>query len=782
MINRKLLIAICATLIVGAMPPVHVAATDITADTVIEESKEAQDNTGDDATTVDTLGVPNEPVAANNNYDVDAEAADILEEIKHEADRIESMIDYAQDINSAAMPVTVKPSYEAEYIRDFEYSQNIVMSGIYETNSYYFETEKYQDIQYVYAQLEVELSQLLYDVPATLSFAVNGMPVASYKMDYRNGKNQTMYVEVPVDMLKTGFNSFEISGYARTSEEYGCVDEFANINWVSIKKGSYIQVGYSLVDYQNNINYYPYPFISSMDTKGENLEIVVSDKCETSEMATALVLRADLSNETEKEDLISLVKYSDSGKDVNRILVARTNNIPAEFQAVVSESKSGIDLSNSAMVLITGELNKNITMIITSDNDDCLAEVAMMLMDEDRVSQEKTNIAVVHADSSKVMRDYLNEKKMEVGKYTLDSFREDGLSFVGPFHQAADIYLPFSGGYVLADSGKIVLKFRYSENLDFNRSMVTVFWGDVPVASKKLLKENAGGDELAFVMPNDVIGTSATKISIAFELEIPDMICTPNNGEMPWAYVSKNSSFYLPTGTENNYTFSMRPYPFEIASRYNGVLVVLPDNMTATEMETIGRLISIYGENILPYGDLKVVYASGFNEAEAKEKNLVVVGTYQDNNLIKSLNDKMHFAYQADGKAFMSNKELIMSDNYAKDIGTLQLIYSPYADDKAVLMAAAIDDMTMKNIDSFMRLDENVWKFEKDTVLIDSDMEIKTFKIAEPRDQERAPILKTVMEENHDAAMFTIVAAAVMVLILLSVILILIRIYIRKKK
>ena len=45
----------------------------------------------------------------------------------------------------------------------------------------------------------------------------------------------------------------------------------------------------------------------------------------------------------------------------------------------------------------------------------------------------------------------------------------------------------------LSDAGKITLNFRYSENLDFDRSMITVFWGDVPIASKRLEKDKGNG-------------------------------------------------------------------------------------------------------------------------------------------------------------------------------------------------------------------------------------------------------------------------------------------------
>ena len=71
-----------------------------------------------------------------------------------------------------------------------------------------------------------------------------------------------------------------------------------------------------------------------------------------------------------------------------------------------------------------------------------------------------------------------------------------------------------------------------------------MYWGETPIASKKLTKERSSGDELTFTIPADVVGTSAGKVSIAFDLEIQDLICTPRQMDMPWGYVTKDSILY----------------------------------------------------------------------------------------------------------------------------------------------------------------------------------------------------------------------------------------------
>lgn len=681
----------------------------------------------------------------------------------------------------AADPLTVLDIPEAPYYTDFAYSENILFSGVYRTHRYYFQVPEYWDSRYIYAQIEVELSQLIQDVPASLTFMLNDIPVATYRMDYRSGRTQVFYVDIPLEYLKEGYNTFDITGYVRLYDEEGCIDDFSGANWVCVRDSSFIQVGYAAMDPNRRISAYPYPFLSSMNESGSETEILVSDKCDSGELAAALLLRADLGSETKLEDRITLARLCDSSDRAGRrVVVSLRENLNDHYLAAAEEILKGQSLSDWAMVAFLEEGDVD-TLLITSDNGDALAEAAMMLMDESRVSQERSDVAFVGVNSSESIRAQIGSS-LESGRMTLDSLLNSGLSFVGPFHQEGDIYLPFSGGYVLAESGMVDLKFRYSENLDFDRSVITVYWGDVPVSSKRLTKENAGGDSLSFTMPDDVVGTYAGKITIAFDLELPDLFCTPRMDEMPWAYVTGDSSFYLPVGAGGNYTLNQRPYPFEVSSRFNDLNVVIPENITAAELDTLGRIVALYGENPSAYGELKVSYADSMVTDEDKNGNLIVLGSYADNSLIRELNQNLHFKYSDTGSNFRSNDVMVLSDSYSRSISTLQLLRSPYAEDRAVLVVGALDDEGMLNLRQFLTTAENIWKLEKDTVLIDDEQSVRTFELSEKKAAVSTPILKRMLESNEDTAVFTLVSTAVMLLFLLAGILILIRIYWRQKK
>lgn len=684
----------------------------------------------------------------------------------------------------ADSPITKKPNYkETTYTKEFSYSRNIVFSGNFDTESYYFKVQDYWEFGYAYAQVEFSLSQLIKgaDIPASLTFSLNHVPIYTCKVDYENGKNQTIYVDLPIEMLNEGYNSFDITGYVRIYNEDGCIDNMTGANWINIKDSSSIVVGYEAVDSEDLISYYPYPFMSSMDEVGLNAVIAVSDQQVDAELAAALLLRADLSTETDKEDQIVFTTYENLPRDKeSRIVFLSTlENLPAEYANLLPKDLE--DLSGQAVILNVHDVNKRPVLLIVSKNGDALMEAAMMLVDEERVSQEITNITYVKNGASEVIKNASKPSDLATSNHTIEGIIGSGIAYVGPFHQNYDISLPYSTGYSLAESAKIVLNYRYSENLDFDRSLITVYWGDVPVASKKLSKENASGDELAFTLPKDVIGTSASKISIAFDLELKDLYCTQRMDDMPWAYVTGDSSFYLPVGVEASLSFDIIPYPFETTSVFNQVLVVVPDKPTQTELDTLGQVIAFYGTSITPYGNLKVIHASEFNE-EDSDYNIIIIGNYQDNSVLASINDHLSFRYEEGGTKFASNSQLLLSDDYSRRIGILQLISSPYAKKRALLAITAVDDKGLLNLSDFLHQEENIWKLTEDTVIIDQDGEMKSYQFMEQYVEKEQLNLKQFVEENKDSLIFTIVSTSAMFLMLLVVILFLSRIYKIKRK
>lgn len=681
----------------------------------------------------------------------------------------------ASNPEDAAEPNTVKPTVpDTSYMKDVSYPQT-TLQGIFTSSELYFEIPKYWDTKYVYAEIQYDVSQLIQSIASSLTFSVNNVPIESCRIAYNNGETQVAYIQIPMELIKENdFNVFTISAYARLYDEEGCIDDFSGANWLEVSDASYIRCGYDVKDAQNMISYYPYPFISTINDRGEGLSIAVSDEATNGEVAAAMNLMADLSTLTTDENQIQFCMLGDlAGTKANKtVIVSNYANLPAQYKALVKDTTM---LDKNGVVVFGNDSGGNPLLLITSNDDACLLEAAYMLMDDDRVDQEKASTAIVPKGSASIAINSTTLSRMVAGNYTVGDIVGNGLSFVGPFHSEQLIYLPFSEDYFLSDAGKVTLKFRYSDNLDFNRSLVTVYWGDIPVASKKLTQEKATGDELIFTMPADVVGTTAGAIKISFDLEIQDLICTPRQEQMPWAYVSEESILYLPASTGIVLTFDLKPSPFRTDGKFNDLMLVLSDHPTTEELNLYAQIIGMYGEGVDPYGTFYVKRANEFSENDA-DYNIITAGSYQGNELLQNINEHLYFAYEGNGSRFASNEQLILSENYAGNIAILQLLESPYASNRGVLAVTGINDGTLSTVTEFMRDSKMRLSLSKDCVLIDPEFDTKAYRFISKLADDQEPTLGEGLTSNKQSLIFTIVATSVMLMLLIAVILVLIRV------
>ena len=428
------------------------------------------------------------------------------------------------------------------------------------------------------------------------------------------------------------------------------------------------------------------------------------------------------------------------------------------------------DLSAGA-IIYEYENDGRAILVLTSENPECLSEGAALLMDEDRVTQEKSNWAYIPAGAAEqVVMNRSLSSLIEDGE-TIEGITDyEGLSFIGPFHQEQTIYLPFSGGFILGEGGKIDLRLRYSDNLDFDRSLITVYWGDKPVASKKLEKDKCDSDTFSFMMPSDAVGTHAASIKIAYDLEVKDQYCTKRADEMPWGYVSGDSVLYLPVGASSTYDLSLRPYPFQQLGSFNNLAIVIPDSMSDTEYAMFGRIAALLGSNVSPYGDLKIWAASRY-PAETENRHVVALGTYRSNEFIQKINNRLSFKYSESGDCFLSNEQLILGDRYSREMAVLQIIRSPWQKGRAILTVSAVDDTSLSSIERFASVQENTWTLAGDAFLIDRDLETKHYRFLKDEAVHQASLRERIAQ-NKNAILFTLISTFAMILILAAILIV----------
>ncbi|MHB8061976.1 MAG: cellulose biosynthesis cyclic di-GMP-binding regulatory protein BcsB [Ruminiclostridium sp.] len=682
-------------------------------------------------------------------------------------------------------PVNQKPTLpKVAHTSDFIWGSSQTMHGIYSTTELYFTLPPYWNTKYAVVQVEYRVSQLIKDVPCALTFSINKQPFYSCKISYENNETKTLYVLIPKALLNNGIenrtNYLELSGYARLYDQEGCIDDNGDANWITIGEASGVQVGYETKAHNNRIDFYPYPFMSSENKTGADTAIEIANAAQNEEVATAMFIMSNLSKQTGEANKLTVGAWEDlkNGAYKNRIFVGLSKDTPTELQKYIKQYKD--QLKGQTLILFTKDDKNKPLLMLVSDDTDCLMEAAQLLTDSDRASQEKGSTAFVKKGSADMKANARKLSDMKANKYTLQEITGGGFDFIGPFHQVKTLFLPISGDYTLSADGKVSINFRYSKNLDFNRSMLTVYWGDIPIGSKKLTLEKADNDELTFFMPADVVGTYASNIKFAFDLEIPDLFCTMRQDEMPWAYITKDSSIYLPAENNVKLDFDNKPAPFQKAGSLNDVMLILSDKPNSSELTLMGRALAIYGKSADAYGKLNVRKASEFSEKDANY-NIITSGTPATNSLIPKINDKLYFKYNAEGNKFLTNEKLVLSSKYAGSIGTLQLIQSPYAENRAILVLTGASKDTLKMVTKLVSNEKMVWNLKKDCVLIDSEGKMKSYQFQNNIITEKKPTLAESVSKNKNSLLFALAGTSVMLVLFLAMILIIIRLRLRKK-
>jgi len=560
------------------------------------------------------------------------------------------------------------------------------------------------------------------------------------------------------------------------TDDEGCTDDFNGGNWVKITDTTCLRIGYEMKEDTTNLGLFPFPFVTMNDSTAASAAVCVSDKATNGELTAAVTLLCDLGTDLSTSNEITLSRISQNDR-ANVIYFGLADNTSDDLLAKLEQPIP----ENGAVLQRVSSDGREYLLCVARD-DDALLEAARFLSDANRVKQATGSCIVVYSYESQSYIEAANASSLALdGVYRLTDVLGKGATFTGPFEQTVVMYLPVADDYALSSEARFTFNIRYSANLDFSRSLMTVYWGsDIPLYSTRLTEENAAGQTISFAPPADAIGTNYTYVTVVFDLEIQDLVCTERDMNTPWAYIAGDSTFYLPSGSNSTLSLKNLPAPFQSNSTMNDVLFILPDEPTAGELTLTARTAGLLGSGSSPYGKLRVIRAADFKENDA-DHNLVVIGLGRNNAFIRKINDKLSFRYNDSYSGVSSNDRLIISEDYASEVGSIQLLTSPYSADRAMLVLTAPQSNGLTAVTGRISTAVNRWSLAKDTVLVDSHGRVSSYQFAVSTAPTNAtgdekPTIMTVIAQNREPMTLLIIGLSCMILALLGVVLVLLRV------
>lgn len=659
--------------------------------------------------------------------------------------------------------------------KTFNIDSDVVFRGVFSSHSWFFDVDKWWSTNEVTGEITFSINQVVQKgVESYLTFSVNDVPFKSEKIAYNpKEERQTLRFTIPKKLFKEGSNKFTVNAYARVSD-LPCVDDVNPANWLDIFKDSKIVVKYNEVAANNDIANFPYPFIKENDSKDTGTAIVIPDKYSDSDLESAFMLNAYLSsiyknNSADSNYNQPIIKYSDISKykDYNLIYIGEKDTLPNELKSQFNGVDDGNFKDGSLIKIINSPYSKNENtkvLSIVSNNTAMMKKAVKFMMNDNLVSQLFEDQYIVNGNTEELDKAY--EPSNEV---TFKSLGYDDILLKGPFRRTANLNYYIPRNKVLANGGKIKLNMRYSQNLDFDRSLVSVYINGIPIGSKKLTMDNANGDSVELTIPNDVKDTSYLNIQIAFDLEMQGQWCQKREEQTPWAVVTGDSYLYLPSSEELNYYFDKYPNPFIKNNQFNNTLLVVPTSMTSDDISTIGNMVAYWGKD-LKYnnGDLFVKAGSKNLGDEKDSHNLVVYGTPENNPFIKELNKDLWFKYNNDFTGFESNEKLYLTSPFNSQITTYQLCDSPFNKQFGMLVLTSPDNSLLNQSINYFLTSDKVFELNGDSEVIDKFGNIKSFVMKAPKDK---PIFEQVNTMGGKEKILLMVLVVIAIILILSVLL-----------
>lgn len=648
------------------------------------------------------------------------------------------------------------------YTNKIELNSNISFDGVFDSYRWIFNSNSKEGTERATLNLEIEVTDVLSDkIKSYLTFSLNGSQFYSMEIKKKNGEPQALTVNLPSYLLKEGSNEVKVEGYLRISSE-SCTDDYNTANWLVLRGKSNIELVEKAKIYGNEIMEFPYGLSESYDS---NNKIIIPDKYTDGELSSALKFQTLLG---EINGSGEIVKWSDKGDLSKSNVIFIGSKLEGESSlSIINNDIKDLELDKEAYIGVNNSpfsTRSDLKLIsIISNSESELESAIKFLMKKDIYGQVSSSSIFVN---SKLNLD--KEIKPLSSIITLEELGVSEMKVEGLFRKEVKIGYALPKNRKLSPGDKLELNLRYSENLDFDRSLFTVYINNTPIGSKKLEREKANNDNISIVIPKDVLNTSYVEVKLAYDLNLKDVDCKKNQYEQPWALVTGDSYIQINSRNTNEFYFNNYPTPFVQDWDIKDTLFIIPDNLPSKDLTALGNMANLMGKsmryNLGKIGALSI----GNLKDEHKDNNIIVYGTPNNNKLIKDLNNSLWFKYDKDWSKFLSNEKLYLMDDYAKNIATFQLDYSSYSSGKFMLVLTSPNEELLTKSLVYLGKETEVYKLHGDGAVVDIDGNVRSFKYKESED---APMYEQIKGLEDGEKTLLIILGLIFIFIIVAVVL-----------
>jgi hypothetical protein len=580
---------------------------------------------------------------------------------------------------------------------------------------------------------------------------LNNAFVGSYRLE-KSSSRQSLDISLPAENLhlESG-NALSIHIIAQDEAE-NCVDSLsAATKWVNFFEESHIRVDYLPMGECRSIGEF-YKGVTSIEAMDNYLSAICLPKSPSArELTVGANAAAALSGNAAVlyENLLLTMGYDNLPEAARYVLyIGEYDNVEPQIKAALSQSQVETAENGALMALI--EVDGRHVLVVTGGGEAFLSGAKAL---SNRPLMEKTN-AEWRALSPQ--EDYLSPK------YTVEQYvqlTEEGEYVQGNFEQSISFYIDYPANRRIAKSSELSLDFEYSDELDFERSLLTVFINDLPAGSKKLAKERASGDSLELSFPEDLDITGAFHIRLSFQLDPGDDWCHLQPSQLPWARVRQSSMAKIASSDLLYPDFGNFPSPFLRDGAMNNVVILLPKDPTGEDLQAMHAVSLSLGRFMKEnHGDLRVDF---FESAEdLSGANIIAIGAGEQNAILQEQKKLLPLMFTEGGYLVEERQRGAIQRGYGDGLGAAQLALSPYSDQvNALLVISGAGPEEVLRAAKIIGSQEGLWRLSGDAFIAYADGEVRAFLFESDRGDYQMPVSKR-LEEAKGSAMTAMLALA----------------------
>lgn len=584
-------------------------------------------------------------------------------------------------------------------------NKTISLTGTSVRSTMYFTKIDYWDVKKASFNMTYQITQLKNNQTSDLTVAVNGVKFYSWRPENTTGIQQKT-IEIPLELIKET-NTLTVEGQIINqagNDMYNLIETPAN--WLTMYEGSNVNFQYDLQLPENTIHSFYNHFVGADTIANKHSVILTPENASEKELAAATHALAGAARLiTTSEELLPMTSLNKEQSAPYQLIIASYDKLPDQYKSQIDSKR----VEDQAVLKFFNQPDKHV-LVATSKDEDLLVRAGRYLANYELMTQTDKEETTVDENT-----DTFSSTLEFDGNYPLTS---TGDKLEGAYHQEQTYFVNLPVDRNNANGSRVHLHFKYAENLDFDSSLVTVYANDKPIGSKKLTAARANGDELNLEFPKNLEIADSFVLKVAFDLNVksPEVL---RNGQTPWAFIENNSNAFIQTEELNDILFNNYPNIFIRSRSFADLAILLPEKMDDNYFKVLTNLFNLIGN----YAESNVgeitYYKKAPKNAALENHNLIIFGTPKDNPMIRKLNDQLYFHYDKDFTRFVSNEKLSIEKDYGKQIGTAQLMFSPYNAKAAALILTGAKSQGVFLASTQVNTEKNTSMYKGDAIVVD---------------------------------------------------------------